>query len=109
MDFWTQKDNDGVKSHKTPMQVFTNRLLPGEDLRQEIETLVKTEPIRTLSPDGCHIDLSVANQRGEVFAGHLKEGCFVHTTVELALLSLDEIRFARTRDSKTGYDELLIS
>lgn len=147
MDFWTQKDNDDVKFHKTPMQVFTKRLLPGEDLRQEIETLVKTErtpagtllsavgsliqanlrladgktvqtwrePLEivgatgTLSPDGCHIHLSIANQRGEVFGGHLKEGCLVHTTVELILLSLDGIQFTRTRDSKTGYDELLIS
>lgn len=60
----------------------------------------------TLSPDGCHIHLSLSDTSGAVIGGHLQGGCLVNTTVELVALKFDELRFNRSFDPKTGYEEL---
>lgn len=128
------------------MEHVTIRLVPGQDLKKEIERLaaereigagvvasavgslskmtlrvadgrtVKAweEPLEivsatgTVSTAGCHVHISAANQAGEVFGGHLKEGCVVNTTAELVILALPGVRYARRPDSRTGYDELEI-
>src|SRR5215213_1253388 len=38
----------------------------------------------------------------------MKEGCIVHTTVELVLASDDRLTFTREVDPATGFDELVI-
>lgn len=63
----------------------------------------------TLSPDGCHIHLSLSDTSGTVIGGHLQGGCLVNTTVELVALAFDEISFTRKFDPETGYEELGIS
>lgn len=63
----------------------------------------------TLSPDGCHIHLSLADTSGAVIGGHLQGGCLVNTTAELVVLAFDELRFSRTFDPGTGYEELKVS
>jgi len=63
----------------------------------------------TLSPDGCHIHLSIADIDGKIIGGHLQMGCLVNTTVELAVLAFDEINFGREFDTETGYEELVVS
>lgn len=62
----------------------------------------------TLSKDGVHIHISVSDENGNTFGGHLKDGCIVNTTAEVCLLSMDDINFKREFDDSTGYKELVI-
>ena len=62
----------------------------------------------TLSPEGCHLHLAVADKRGQTYGGHALEGCIVHTTVELVIGLLPQLQFHRTLDQATGYPELVV-
>jgi predicted DNA-binding protein with PD1-like motif len=62
----------------------------------------------TLSPDGVHIHISVADEFGNTIGGHLKDGCIVNTTAEVCLLIFDNISFSREFDESTGYEELIV-
>ncbi|HEV7914821.1 MAG TPA: PPC domain-containing DNA-binding protein [Albitalea sp.] len=62
----------------------------------------------SVSPDGAHLHISVADAGGAVRGGHVAYGCTVRTTAELLLLSLPPWRFAREPDPATGSDELVI-
>ena len=63
----------------------------------------------TLSPDGAHLHIAVADSRGAVIGGHLCAGSLVRTTAELVLGLLPQWRFCRELDPATGYAELQIS
>jgi predicted DNA-binding protein with PD1-like motif len=63
----------------------------------------------TLSPDGAHLHIAVADRRGEVLGGHLCAGSLVRTTAELVIGLLPEWRFSRQLDPATGFAELRIS
>lgn len=122
------------------------RLLPGDDLKASLDTLVQGEAVQagcilasagsltkaavrlagssetvvlsgpleivsltgTLSPDGLHLHLAVADAEGKVHGGHLKEGCHVHTTVEIVIGILTGVSFTREFDPATGFRELHI-
>jgi predicted DNA-binding protein with PD1-like motif len=62
----------------------------------------------TLSRDGGHLHLAVADEHGRTLGGHLTEGCIVRTTAEVVLAADDHLRFTREHDPATGYDELVI-
>ena len=62
----------------------------------------------SVSPDGAHLHMSVADARGQVFGGHVARGCRVRTTAELLLALLPEHRFSRELDPSTGFMELVI-
>jgi predicted DNA-binding protein with PD1-like motif len=62
----------------------------------------------TLSPDGAHLHLAVADSRGAVIGGHLCAGSLVRTTAELVIGLLPEWQFSRKLDLATGYPELQI-
>jgi len=62
----------------------------------------------SVSPDGAHLHMSIADARGQVFGGHVARGCTVRTTVELLLVSLSGFSFAREADPQTGFLELVI-
>ena len=62
----------------------------------------------TLSQDGGHLHLAVADQQGRTIGGHLAEGCTVRTTAEVVLGVDDRLLFAREHDPATGYDELVV-
>jgi predicted DNA-binding protein with PD1-like motif len=62
----------------------------------------------TLSPDGGHLHLAVADHQGRTVGGHLAEGCVVRTTAEVVLAADDRLASAREHDPATGYDELVI-
>ena len=62
----------------------------------------------TLSRDGAHLHIAVANSTGSVIGGHLCPGSLVRTTAELVIGLLPEWRFCRELDPATGYAELEI-
>jgi len=45
----------------------------------------------TVSKNTSHVHISISNPNGTVYGGHLKEGCIVRTTVELAILIFDDV------------------
>lgn len=61
----------------------------------------------TLSPDGAHLHMSVADAHARVIGGHVLPGCMVRTKAELLIAWLDGWAFARVHDPATGYAELL--
>jgi predicted DNA-binding protein with PD1-like motif len=128
------------------MRVVPLRLMPGDDLRLELEAwmdqqreqagwlisgigslsvarlrLAGQEAITTLSgdleiisvagtlsPDGAHLHIAVADNAGTVTGGHLCAGSLVRTTAELVVGLLPEWQFRRELDPATGYVELQI-
>ncbi|NML34197.1 PPC domain-containing DNA-binding protein [Paraburkholderia antibiotica] len=75
------------------------------EIRGDLEILTLAGSV---SPDGAHLHMSIADARGQVFGGHVAHGCTVRTTVELLLASLPGYVFAREPDSTTGFMELVI-
>ncbi|MCX5944805.1 MAG: DNA-binding protein [Cyanobacteria bacterium] len=63
----------------------------------------------TLSADGAHLHIAVADSRRAVIGGHLCPGSLVRTTAELVIGLLPEWRFSRELDTATGYAELRIT
>ena len=63
----------------------------------------------TMSPDGAHLHIAVANSTGSVIGGHLCSGSLVRTTAEFVIGLLPEWRFSRELDKATGYAELRIT
>lgn len=62
----------------------------------------------TLSPDGSHLHMSLADAQGRVLGGHVAPGCVVRTTAEVLVAWLPEWRLTREFDPATGYAELAI-
>jgi uncharacterized protein len=62
----------------------------------------------TLSHDGPHLHVALADGEGRVVGGHLLEGCVVHTTAELVLGELQDVGFRRVLDPATGHRELVV-
>ena len=100
------------------MEVVPLRLQPGDDLRRALEAWMGEQDqqagylisgIGTLSSDGAHLHIAVANSNGAVIGGHLCPGSIVRTTAELVIGLLPEWRFRREFDNTTGFAELRIS
>ena len=64
--------------------------------------------VGTLSPNGVHVHISVADAKGHVIGGHLLQGNLIHTTAELVVMDCESLTFSRPHDSQTGYGELKI-
>lgn len=73
------------------------------DERFEIVSLVGT-----LSTNGIHLHISLADKNGETLGGHLLEGCIIYTTAEIVIGTSEDFIFLRTVDETTGYKELEI-
>ena len=75
-------------------------------LEEKLEILSLTG---TLSASGgSQLHIAVANGEGRTFGGHLKEGSSVYTTAEIAVGVVEDLRFTREQDPRTGYPELFI-
>lgn len=61
----------------------------------------------TLSGKDCHIHISISDKNGRLVGGHLKEAT-VGVTAEVSLLELNDKKFLRKFDLKTGFNELVI-
>lgn len=75
-------------------------LVPG---KLEITSLVGT-----LTGDGAHLHISVADRQGHAFGGHLADGCPIYTTAEIVVGELTALRFGRVKDPVTTFLELFI-
>jgi predicted DNA-binding protein with PD1-like motif len=90
--------------------------LNGAVLRMADETIIKkydgkfeiVSLVGTLCADGCHLHISIADKEGNVFGGHVKEGCNIHTTAEIIIGECEDLIFTREPDESTGFKELLI-
>ncbi len=60
----------------------------------------------TIARHGMHLHLSVGDRDGTMVGGHLLVGCIVRTTLELVIQEVAGMRFLRTPDPVTTYDEL---
>jgi predicted DNA-binding protein with PD1-like motif len=65
----------------------------------------------TLSANGVHVHLAIADPAGTLTGGHLMSGCVVAAegSVEIVIGADDGWRFERGRHRQTGYDELTIT
>ncbi len=63
----------------------------------------------TVSGNGSHLHMSVADCEGRVVGGHVAPGCIVRTTAEVLLVLLSEWSFNRELDPATGFAELAVS
>ncbi len=63
----------------------------------------------TLSPNGVHLHIALADAHGKAIGGHLLPGCIIFTTAELVIGILPDHRFSRRHDPQTGYQELEIT
>ena len=85
------------------------RLADGETIEEYDDRYEIVSLTGTVSPDGSHMHVSLADEDGRVIGGHMCNGCLVNTTAEVVLVSLDdEYLFSREYDDNTGYDELVI-
>ena len=62
----------------------------------------------TLTQDGMHVHLSVADSTGRTYGGHLLDGNLVYTTAELVIGEATGLTFGREVDSTYGYRELTV-
>ncbi len=62
----------------------------------------------TVSIHGSHLHLSIADENGQTFGGHLLAGCKVYTTLELVLGAFEEVIYRRELCAKSGYEELVV-
>jgi predicted DNA-binding protein with PD1-like motif len=84
------------------------RVADGKTTKEWNEPFEIVSATGTVSLNGCHIHLSVANTDAQVFGGHLKMGCVVATTVEVVLMVFEDVTYTREHDSTTLYDELVV-
>ena len=64
--------------------------------------------VGTLSTNGSHLHLAVADSTGRTLGGHLLDGCVVYTTAEIVLGELPALEFRRETDPAFGYKELTV-
>jgi uncharacterized protein len=63
--------------------------------------------VGTLSLTGRHLHMSVSDEHGNVFGGHVVSGT-IYTTLELVLGVIPQVDFLREMDASTGYRELIV-
>ncbi|TGE19957.1 DNA-binding protein [Hymenobacter elongatus] len=64
--------------------------------------------VGTLSVNGSHLHLAVADSTGRTVGGHLLDGNLVYTTAELVVGVLEELDFRRELDPVSTYQELKV-
>ncbi len=88
---------------KAVLRLADENIIKTFDEKFEIVSLVGT-----LSLDGLHLHISLADKNGKTIGGHLKEGCIIYTTAEIVIGNTKNITFTRTLDNQTGFKELKI-
>ena len=85
------------------------RLADSNTLLEKFEKFEILSLQGTLSPDGAHLHMAVADSQGQTWGGHLIEGCAIYTTAEILIVELTDVSFSRQKDEKTGFAELVIT
>lgn len=62
----------------------------------------------TLSVNGSHLHISIADSTGRTIGGHLSEGCRIYTTAEIIIGESTALVFKREKDGTTPWEELQI-
>ena len=62
----------------------------------------------TVSSNGSHLHLAIADSTGKCMGGHLVAGCTIYTTAEIVLQESDSLVFTREKDGTTPWEELQI-
>jgi predicted DNA-binding protein with PD1-like motif len=62
----------------------------------------------SITPDGAHLHMTVADHSGRVYGGHVCYGNTVLTTVELLVAPVADWELSRAVDEATNYRELVI-
>jgi uncharacterized protein len=90
-------------SPNNPSEVFTE-----STRKYEIVSLVGTTEFDKDTDNAYgHFHISVADEKGMVFGGHLLDGCFVYTTVEITIAAVPSLQNVRLPD-QSGYKELVV-
>lgn len=55
-----------------------------------------------------HFHISVADDTGRTFGGHLLDENLIYTTAEIAIAELSDLNFSREIDTAYGYKELVV-
>jgi hypothetical protein len=84
------------------------RLAGGDEVLELGGPLEIVSLVGTLSADGPHLHVALADGAGRVHGGHLLTGCPIHTTAEVVFGELEGAVFARERDPTTGWRELVV-
>jgi uncharacterized protein len=63
----------------------------------------------TVSAAGIHLHIAVANSDGQTLGGHLLDENIIYTTCELIIVELEDLRFSREHDEKTGFKEIIFT
>lgn len=63
----------------------------------------------TLSIDGLHLHISLADENGRTTGGHLLDGNVIYTTAEIIIGEATQLFFTRAHEPSTGYPELIIN
>ena len=63
----------------------------------------------TVSVNGCHLHISIADDKGTTIGGHLLNGCIIYTTAEIVLTESAKFIFNREKDEATGWKELHVN
>jgi predicted DNA-binding protein with PD1-like motif len=67
-----------------------------------------TSLVGTLSEEGSHLHITVADGDGRTYGGHLEEGSSIYTTMEIVVGQLPGVVFTRELDPTYGYEELVV-
>lgn len=62
----------------------------------------------TVTRDGAHLHMSVADAHGRLCGGHMGYGCIVRTTAEVLVADLPGWSLTREHDAATGFRELVV-
>jgi predicted DNA-binding protein with PD1-like motif len=62
----------------------------------------------TLSVNGIHLHMALADAQGAAIGGHLLDGNIIYTTAEIVIGEAQHLRFTRGIDAETGYSELVV-
>lgn len=88
---------------KAQLRLANAKTIAHYDGEMEIVSLVGT-----LSRDGVHLHISLANDKGIMVGGHLLDGCIIHTTAEIVIGNAHSMQFSREIDPKTNFKELIV-
>jgi len=64
--------------------------------------------VGTLEVGNSHLHISISDEKGNTFGGHLKTGTIVGVTAEVVIGEIEDTVFKRAFDKNTGYEELSV-